>query len=120
MSFTTATSIVYNDLKSYPDLTTKLSRGEKGINPLIASEQEENNFVNYFVEDNGPDTKDLVRRWEVVVQSFSSNYDLCCEIADEVTNAFKNATSIYKELGGKPSQTEDGWLYIEQRFNIKI
>lgn len=120
MSFVRASSLVYNDLKAHQPLVDLLSRGSNGINPLIASEKEEAQFINYFVEDNGLLDKDKIKRWVVTVHSYAGGYDMCCQIADKVTEALGSASTQYIQLGGKPRQSEEGWLFIEQRFNIKI
>lgn len=120
MSFQTSTQQVYNDLKARVELTNLLTNGVDGIYPLVAPGNEGEKFITYHIIDNGSITKDTAKRYEVIVASFASHYDECCVLADEVTEAFKTSVKGYAELGGKPFQNEEGWLYIEQRFNIKI
>lgn len=120
MSFKTSTQQVYNDLKARVELAALLTNGVNGIYPLVAPGNEGEKFITYHIIDNGSITKDAAKRYEVIVASFASHYDECCDIADEVTKAFETSQVGYSELGGKPYQNEEGWLYIEQKFNIKI
>ena len=119
MSFTRASSIVYKDLQDHESLTTLLSKGKESVYPLLASETEADNFVNYYIQDTGKASKEA-SRFEVVVRSYAESYDLCCQIADKVTESFKASNNYYTNLGGRPYANGEGWFYIEQKFTIKI
>ncbi len=119
MSFVEVSRKVYQDLRSSKELTKLLSNKEKSVYPLIASIEEDKSFIVYSIEDNGVMSKDGFSRWEVLIRSYAGDYDKSCEVADAVVNSFEASKNIYKNLGGKPFQSEEGWLFIEQRFNIK-
>ncbi|WP_418639655.1 hypothetical protein [Winogradskyella sp.] len=120
MSFTTCSSRVFGDLKAHQALVDLLSNGVDSIYPLLASADEKEKFITYHIKDNGVISKDSTKRYEVVVESYAADYDTCCEIADVVEEAFGTSSVAYQQLGGEPFQTEEGWLFIQQKFNIKI
>jgi fumarate hydratase class II len=120
MSFVVSSNRVYLDLKESIELTALLSNTVDSIYPLYASVEEAQKFVVYRIEDNVNESKDTARRYNVIVTSFAEKYDECCEIADAVTNTFERSAYIYQALGGAPGLTDEGRLFIEQKFNIKI
>lgn len=119
MSYLAASTAVYSDLKDHAPLTDLLSNAGDSIYPLIASEQEGEEFVNYYIEDEGGYSKEG-DHYLVVIRGYSQDYDRCCEIADRVKDALKASTHLYQNLGGRPQVSEDGWFYLEQKFMIKI
>jgi hypothetical protein len=119
MSFKESSTRVYSDLKNHLPLVELLSSGGDSIYPLIASDKEGEEFVNYYIEDEGAFTKEG-NHFLVVTRSYSQEYDSCCEIADKVKEAFGASENFYKNLGGRPQVSEDGWFYLEQKFHIKI
>ncbi|AUC13828.1 hypothetical protein BTO06_01085 [Tenacibaculum sp. SZ-18] len=120
MSFVESSERVYSDLKNSSELTDLLSNTVESIYPLYASVEESENFVVYRIEDIGSASKDVSRRYNVIVTSYALGYDECCAIADAVTSAFKSSGYSYKDLGGISGVLEEGRLLIEQKFNIKL
>lgn len=118
MSLVAISTIVYNDLKQFVALTSLLSRDSKGVHPLVASVDEGDRFLTYQIGEVPPLTKDGFKDIPVTIRCFSDTYNSCCQIADQVTEAFKEADSNYKVGVSKPSYIEDGFL-IEQNFNLK-
>ncbi|CAL2077759.1 hypothetical protein [Tenacibaculum sp. 190524A02b] len=120
MSFSKFSSMIYGDLKSGVKLVELLSNKENSIYPMQPSDLEGGSFIIYFIENLGGTTRDLANGWSVNILSFAEDYDSCCVVADAVTDVLRGSVNEYKPLGGKPNRTSDGFLYIEQKFNIII
>ncbi len=120
MSFVKTSSIVYSDLTGFEPLVELLSKKEQSVYPLIASEDEADNFVNYYIQDTGAVSKEVSYGFQVIVRTYGEDYDKCCQISDKVSDAFRASDYYYKNLGGSPYANEKGWFYIEQKFQIKI
>ncbi|WP_435263014.1 hypothetical protein [Tenacibaculum sp. nBUS_03] len=120
MSFLKATEIVYEDLSGFTPLTDLLSNNESSVYPLVAPMQEGENFITYHIRFVVVEAKNNLKGFEVVIRSFSTKYDDCCAIADSVVEALKDSESFYSQGGGESVQTDEGWLFIEQKFSLKI
>lgn len=110
---------VYSDLSTHAPLVALLTNGVNSIRPLIAEFNDGDHFITYHVKYQKAAAKPNINQYEVVVQSWATDYDKTLAIADEVQNAFGATTNVYEYLTAEPIFNEQGIFYTEQTFSIK-
>ena len=114
------TNQVYTDLSSFTALTNLLSKGIKGIRPLVAEANDGTEFITYSIQFDGYLTKGNSTGFQLQVQSWASTYNKSLAIADQVENAIGASNKYYEYVSAKPHFNEQGEIYTQQIFNIKI
>jgi hypothetical protein len=112
-------STVFSDLSSHAPLLALLTNGIDSIRPLIAEFNDGEKFVTYHVKYQKAAAKPVINQYEVVVQSWATDYDQTLAIADEIQNAFGQTANVYEYLSAEPRFNEQGIFYTEQTFSIK-
>lgn len=110
---------VYEDLSTYPDLTSLLSKGVNGIRPLLAEDDDGDQFVTYSLRYVRSLTKGSVSEFQVVVQCWAKTYNESVAIADKVEAAFKASFNYYQYVSAQAAYNDQSEIYTEQIFNLK-
>ena len=111
---------IVTDLNARPELLALLDAG--AISALISESGDGESFVNYFIKKNASISKDGATEWQVVVESWATNYTKSITIADEVANAIEASVSYYDYLtaDSEPLRIEQQtYIVTKQIFNIK-
>lgn len=112
---------IVTDLNARTELLALLDKD--AISALISEAEDGESFVNYFIKKNPNITKDNATEYQVIIESWSSNYAKSITIADQVVEALKASSNYYDYLSAEsePVRIEAGNTYIvtKQIFNIK-
>jgi len=110
---------VYSDLSSFTALTSLLTNGADSIRPLIAESEDGDSFITYMIKFENFASKDRATDFQVIVQSWATDYNDSLAIADQVEAAFGASSNFYKYLSANANFNEQLEIYTEQIFNIK-
>lgn len=113
--------IIKTALAADATLTALLSNGVNGIRPLIATDDDGDEFLVYQLVFDGNLGKDGKGMYQLIINSYSKNYDTAIDIAENVyrvLGAMENA--ILKPINAQPSFSKDGFIEVEQIYNLKI
>ena len=110
---------VRTDLMANTSLLAVLTKGANGIRPLMAEAEDGDSFTTYFLKYTGFETKDNASGYQLIIQSWATDYDTSLAIADQVTAALSNSVNHYNYVSAEPKYNEQEEIYTEQVFNIK-
>jgi len=122
MSFTSLTSIrqkIHSDLTSYTPLTNLLSNGMQSVRMLVAENSVGTTFVTYLFKHKSVATKANLANYEIIVNSWGSDDMSSLQVADQVYNAFANATNYYEYMSAETVFIDQFQIYTQQIFNLK-
>lgn len=122
MSFTSLTTIrqkIHSDLTSYVPLTSLLSNGMQSVRLLLAENSVGTQYVTYSFKHQGVATKANLANYEIVVNSWGADDVSSLQVADQVYNAFANATHYYQYISAETAVTDQFQIYTQQIFNLK-
>ena len=91
------------------------------ISALISEASDGENFVNYYIKKNPSISKDGAKEFQVIIESWSTNYTKSIAIADQVEQALEASAHNYTYLtaDSEPVIVEQKiYIVTKQIFNI--